>query len=303
MTGLAKIESGQQLQRDDGGMSQAQIDIIKNTIAKGASNIEFDVFIQTCKRLRLDPFARQIFLVKRWDSSVGDRGGFVATPQVSIDGLRLVAERTGQYRGQTSPEWCGEDGKWTDVWLSSKPPSAARVGVLREGFAAPLVRVARWASYVQTRKDGAPNSMWSKMGDVMLSKCAEALALRAAFPNELSGVYSVEEMGQSENAAPARATRPALPPKTLDQIAAEGTQRAPSQPPPAIEDAEYSADTGETPYSALLSEYAACTTREHFAQLEDARKALWSTLSASEKSALKNASTEAQQVIADAAGA
>jgi len=193
MTAIAIREPASQLSRE-------QIDLIKDTIAKDATDEELRHFIAVCDRLGLDPFAKQIYLVKRWDSRLKR---MVATPQVSIDGFRVVAERTGQYRGQTAPQWCGYDGHWVDVWLADEPPQAARVGVWREGNKEPLVRPALLRSYLQTDKNGAPAAMWRTMPEVMLLKCAEAQALRAAFPNHLGGVYTSDEMGQADNNAPA----------------------------------------------------------------------------------------------------
>ena len=164
--------------------SAEQLSALKQLGLSNASNGDLAVFFHQAQKTGLDPFARQIYMIER-----GGRFGI----QSSIDGLRIVAQRSGEYAGQSGPFWCGEDGKWVDVWLHKTPPLAAKVGVYRQGFPEALYAVARWDSYAVPN-----NPIWKKMPDLMLAKCAEALALRKAFPNDLSGIYTDDEMSQAD---------------------------------------------------------------------------------------------------------
>lgn len=194
-----------------------QIQLLKDTVCRGATDDELRLFLYVCQRRRLDPFTKQIHAIKR-RQKVDGRWKEVITHQTSIDGFRLIADRTGQYRGQRPFEWCGKDGRWVDVWLSEEAPKAARATVLRQGWE-PVIAVALFDEYVQTVDEYArredpqrpgefsevktgnevPNAMWQQRPAGQLAKCAEALAFRMGFPEELSGLYTFDEMGQADN--------------------------------------------------------------------------------------------------------
>jgi len=218
---LAKAENQLMLSPD-------QVELIKNTIAVNATDDELKLFLYQAKRTGLDPLTRQIYFVKRmvFNPATNKREGR-ATIQVSIDGFRVIAERSGKYAGQTAAEWCGEDGQWTSVWLKKEYPAAARVGVYRTDFHDPLYVVAKWDSYVQL-KEGKPTSMWGKMPELMLAKVAEALALRKAFPQDLSGLYTTEEMAQAEEPVEARVETRELP--AIDEVEPNSTRDAETYP-------------------------------------------------------------------------
>lgn len=154
------------------------------------------VFLHVAQRTGLDPFARQIYMISRWDPQSGKNKW---TIQTGIDGYRVIAERRPEYGGQLGPQWCGDDGQWRDVWTSNKPPAAARVGVIRKDWEHPAWGVAHFWEFAATKKDGNLNHMWATKGRHQIGKCAEAAALRKAFPQDFAGVYIDDEMEQASN--------------------------------------------------------------------------------------------------------
>ena len=176
-------------------LTRQQVELIKTTIAKGASDDELKMFLYVCERTRLDPFTKQIHLVPRWDSRMARE---VRTPIVGIDGLRSVAERTGAYAGNDDP-----------IYDDESKPTKATVTVYKivQGVRVGFTASARWAQYFPGEKQGF---MWNKMPHLMLGKCAEGLALRKAFPSVMSGLYVAEEMAHAgvnaQPGAPQQAT-------------------------------------------------------------------------------------------------
>lgn len=219
---------------------------------------ELMLFAMTANRLGLDPFARQIYSVKRQDRRSGRAR---QTIQTSIDGARGIAERTGNYAGSPAPEFGPTKNGY---------PEYARVTVLKliGGQIVGTTRDAFWSEYAPS-DPGSGAGLWKRMPRVMLAKCAEMQALRAAFPLALSGIYSAEEMDQAGPPPDIRFVDAdtgevsATPPPTLRELAeaAADAAESPQEAPQAPEEDEVAQDTGtlfgDAPEPLSTSEFRA----------------------------------------------
>jgi len=172
-----------------------QVQLIKDQVMPGATDSELAYFIYYCEKRGLNPLNGEIYAVQRWDKRIRK---LKFTPQVGIAGLRIIAMRTGDYLGPLPTMWCNSKGEWFDCWIFDFPPTACKVGVRRKGWEEPVLGIARYDAYVQKDTTDKVLPFWAKYESHMLEKVAESLALRRAFPQELSGVYSTEEMGEDE---------------------------------------------------------------------------------------------------------
>lgn len=164
-----------------------QVELIKRTIAKGATDDELKLFLWVAKRHRLDPFTRQLHIVKRFDSATNQN---VATIQVGIDGYRQMASRYQDFGSVSEAEY----GPMSEI-NRIQVPEWARVKVLKKGMTEPSVGVAYWREYAPDLADKKA-FMWRKMPRHMLAKCAEAIALRKAYP-DLADIYTDDEMART----------------------------------------------------------------------------------------------------------
>jgi phage recombination protein Bet len=213
---------------------------LKNALGiQDLTDQEMDLFAMVALRMRLDPFQKQIYAVKRQGK---------VTFQTGIDGFRSSAEETGQYRGSEEPEY--------GPMIGSNPvhPEWARVTVLRRMPDGELVRqsaTAYWDEYVVT---GSQGFQWTKMPRVMLAKCAEAAAFRKAFPKRFAQVYESAEMQQAE--AVEQAT-PVAPLTHRDRIAAQrAALEATTAAPAALTGATEGAPAAQPAHEAPAAESA-----------------------------------------------
>lgn len=152
-----------------------KLDLLKKTICIGATDSEMELFAHQCNRMGLDPFSRQIYFIK---------AGGKMTVMTSIDGYRIIAERTGRYMPGREPTF-HHDAKGN---LISATSYVKKFGPDKQ-----------WHEIGATAyfREFSKGNMWDKMPYVMLAKVAESMALRRAFPADLSGLYTKEEMEQA----------------------------------------------------------------------------------------------------------
>lgn len=208
-SGALALRSDQHQFTDEQSAALAQIGVSDAPVG------DLQVFLHVAQRTGLDPFSKQIYMISRWDQQSGRNKW---TIQTGIDGLRIIADRRPEYGGQTEPEWCGDDGVWRDFWPGSNPPVAARVRVIRRDWDQPASGIAMFSEYAQTKKGGGLTHMWSDKGAHMLAKCAEALALRKAFPHDLAGLMTPEEMDREVQPRPGRVVVDQAAPVTVAEL-------------------------------------------------------------------------------------
>ncbi|MHB8153714.1 MAG: recombinase RecT [Bacillati bacterium] len=195
---LAKTEktAGQSIEQHL-GIPTLMLNALRSQIAPpGCPDEVLALYAYRCKAIGADLFARLLYISKRRTKDI-DKW----TIELTIDGLRAIAESSGKYDGQDLPIL-----QFNDKGLLV----SATVTVYRKDFARGIAATAYYDEYVQTDRDGSTTRMWIKMGKNQLAKCAEALALRKAFPRLLSGLYTSDEMAQAENHDLTPAARAAL---------------------------------------------------------------------------------------------
>jgi phage recombination protein Bet len=190
------------IQSWDEGFRRLVMQTVLKPKERDATPAELALLAEQSIRTGLDPMSRQIYGIYR-----KSRGVEVMTLQVGIDGLRAIAERTGSYLGQSGPFWCGDDGVWRDVWFDKSPPRAAKV-IVRKAIGAHIAEtpaVAHFDEYAPMKDEWVNGSktgnrelsgLWGDKPALMIAKCAEALALRKAFPQDMSGLYTDDEMAR-----------------------------------------------------------------------------------------------------------
>lgn len=210
-------------------ISEDEMAVIREMIAPTLTPSELELFFHECARIGTHPLDRSLIPIK-FEGEGKAKLTFITT----IDLYRSIAEDTGLYRGQGPVAYGPLSIQLppADKFSPSKSaPEWATAEVRRldpdTGSVFTVAATAFWDEYYPG--DGLRGGMWRKLPRGMLGKCAEALALRKAFPKKLAQLYTNDEMDQ---AGPSRG--PATPPPSkTDQVKAATGQTPGAATPPA----------------------------------------------------------------------
>lgn len=196
-------------------------------VAADCPNAVLAGYLHLCQKRGLDPFLKQVYLVGRRQKQRDGSYATVYTPQTGIDGFRVLAQRAARRAGieyeYEDTVWFAPDGSQHEVWLGEQPPAAAKVAVIKNGKR--FSGVALYSAYVDTDKDGNPKNRWKTDPAGMTAKCAEAQALRKAFPEDLGDLYTDDEMAHLDDETP----RDVIPGETIrDSVPAKDSDDAPA---------------------------------------------------------------------------
>jgi phage recombination protein Bet len=209
-------------------LSRAKIDLIKRTVCpKDTTDDELALFFHECQRRGVHPLDRLVHMTKFQDRQ---QGGAKVVFMVSIDYLRAQAEETGEYGGKDKPVFQGA-GELPVQGRKVKVPLFAEVTVYRivQGQRVPFTGEARWNEFYPGA--GERGAMWRDKPFLMLAKCAEAQALRSAFPKRLGKLYAREELDRSFNEweSPRRKKKIAAAPPDMEQHDRTKKRRGPGR--------------------------------------------------------------------------
>lgn len=175
----------------------AVVDMIYRADAKAQPTPEEIMhFLYVCRQRKLNPLLGQIHCIYRWNQKAGRH---TPTHQVSIDGLRAIADRSAKYAPGRPTEFDYGEPIIFIPGTSKAIPYTATAWVIKyvQGHAHEYGARVHWDEYAQTFQGGDLMGLWKTHPHVMLGKCAEAAALRRGWPEDLSGLYDSAEMGNS----------------------------------------------------------------------------------------------------------
>lgn len=170
---------------------------LKSSLYPGASDASVDLVLSYCRAAGLDPMQKPVHIVPMWDSKAREMRD-VVMPGIGL--YRTNAARTGEFAGMSEPEF----GPMVTERLGNRDvtfPEWCRVTVSRRlpsGHLAQFTAVEYWIENYAIKggkdQDQSPNAMWTKRPRGQLAKCAQAQALRMAFPEATGSMPTAEEM-------------------------------------------------------------------------------------------------------------